>query len=199
MRISFDREKMVIERDTTSLDRFVQDFAALLQAHGVRYVIVSGYVSILFGRSRSSEDVDIIIEHLDRGRFLTLWNALHPRFECIITENADTAWGEYLLKGTAVRFSENGKAIPNVELSFPADPLDRWTLEHRKEVFLNRIPLHISPPELQIPFKLFLGSEKDIEDARHLYRTLKTSLDAELLRQFNRKLKVEGLFNKYLR
>ena len=59
--------------------------------------------------------------------------------------------------------------------------------------------MFISQIELQIPFKLFLGSEKDIEDAKYLYSLLKDKLNMELLNEFNRKLKIVDLFNKYIK
>jgi hypothetical protein len=45
---------------------------------------------------------------------------------------------------------------------------------------------------------MFLGSEKDIEDARHLYRLFRESLDREPLTQFLLKLDKKRLFNRYL-
>lgn len=59
--------------------------------------------------------------------------------------------------------------------------------------------MFIFPLELQIPFKLFLVSEKDIEDAIHPYRIVKDDINRQLLQEFNQKLEVEELFNKYLR
>jgi hypothetical protein len=44
--------------------------------------------------------------------------------------------------------------------------------------------------ELQIPYKLFLGSEKDIEDARFLFKLFKDNLNIVLLKMFLNKLKV---------
>lgn len=86
-----------------------------------------------------------------------------------------------------------------MEVKFPKNELDIWTLENKKKVILNNEILFISPLELQIPFKLFLGSEKDIEDARYLYRLFKDKLNTGLLKEFNRKFNIEGLFNKYLK
>lgn len=37
-----------------------------------------------------------------------------------------------------------------------------------KKVIINKKTLFISALELEIPYKLFLGSSKDIEDALHL-------------------------------
>ena len=82
---------------------------------------------------------------------------------------------------------------------FPkAEDLDNWVLKNGKQVLLNRRVLKISPIELQIAYKLFLGSEKDIEDARHLYRLFKENLDQKLLMEFLLKLDKKGRFNRYL-
>ena len=59
--------------------------------------------------------------------------------------------------------------------------------------------LFISRIEIQIPFKLFLGSEKDLEDARYLYEIFKDKIDTDLMREFNRKLNIEDLFDKYIK
>lgn len=48
-------------------------------------------------------------------------------------------------------------------------------------------------------FKLYLGSEKDIEDAKHIYKLFQDKLDMRLLQEFNRKLKTQVLFNRYLK
>lgn len=45
--------------------------------------------------------------------------------------------------------------------------------------------------ELQIAFKLYLGSGKDFEDARHLYNIFKDHLDIDLLRRQIAELNVE--------
>jgi len=63
----------------------------------------------------------------------------------------------------------------------------------------NKNLLFISRIEIQIPFKLFLGSEKDLEDARYLYEIFKDKIDTNLMREFNRKLNIEDLFDKYIK
>ncbi len=82
---------------------------------------------------------------------------------------------------------------------FPkAQDLDNWVLKNGKQVLLNSHILRISPIELQIAYKLFLQSEKDIEDARHLYQLFKEKLDKKLLSEFLLKLDKKGMFNRYL-
>ena len=187
------------DKELNSLDRFVLDYVSVLDRLKIKYVIVSGYVAILFGRSRSSEDVDMFVEKMDREKFLKLWEALSGKFECLNTKDPADAFDEYLINDTALRFSYPGKFIPNMEAKFPKKPLDYWTLEHSQRVILNKSTLHISPIEVQITFKLFLGGEKDIEDAVHLYEVFRVSLDMELTEDFARRLGVEKEMRRFLK
>ena len=181
------------------LDEFVFDFILLLNKQKIKYVLVSGYVSILFGRNRTSEDVDIFIEKMDYTKFYELWTKISKKFECLNTSDVKNAYEKYLSEGISLRFSKKNSYIPNIEFKFPKLEIDYWTLEKRIEVTLNDYKLFISPLELQIPFKLFLGSQKDIEDARHLYKLFKEHLNLKLLDEFNQKLKTDKLFNKYIK
>ncbi len=179
-----------------SLDSFTLDVVAVLDNLSLRYVIVSGYVAILFGRSRASEDIDIILEKLDRQRFHTLWDALKNNFECIITSSEEEAYTSE--SGLALRFARKDSFIPNIEVKFPKDSLAYLSLQKRKKVLLNSLPLYIGPLEVQISYKLFLGSEKDIEDARYLYKLFKSNLNQEILSSANSALKTAALFRRHL-
>ena len=186
-------------KELNDLDKLVIDFVRILDRNKVKYVLVSGYVSILFGRSRSSEDIDIIVKKLPKRRFAVLWEDLLKYFECLVPDNFESAYDKYLMKQTSIRFSRKDQPIPNIEFMFPkAEDLDNWVLKNGKQVRLNRHALKISPIELQIAYKLFLGSGKDIEDARHLYQLLKENLNQKLLSEFLLKLDKKGLFNRYL-
>ncbi len=190
MDIHFSESEIKFEKELSSLDKFTIGFTDILNRLSIKYVLVSGYVSILFGRNRASEDIDMFIEDLDFKRFQLLWDELNKVFECIITTDVNEAYDRYLTKCHALRFSRKGKFIPNIELKFSKIDLDKWALDNRKMVVLNNHTLFISPLELQISFKLYLGSEKDIEDARFLYNLFKENLDMPLLKEFNQKLKI---------
>jgi len=198
MEIKVSKEGMEFEKELNELDLLVLDFTKVLEEIGIRYVVVSGYVPILFGRSRSSEDIDVIVKRMDKSEFHKLWEKL-KEFECIITEDMNDAYENYLMEGHSIRFSRKNEFIPNIEIKFPKTELDIWTLQERIRVVLNRKVLYISPIELQIPYKLFLGSEKDIEDARYLYNIFKEYIDTELFREFLKKLKKEEDYERYLR
>lgn len=187
------------DKKLSELDMFVKRFIKILQDH-FDYVIISGYVAILFGRNRISEDIDVFIEKKDYNRFKKLWEDLSVEYECINTDNAEEAYYEYLKQNIAIRFSKINEFIPNFELKFPKSNVDVWTLSERKTVRVNNdFDLFISPLELEIPYKLFLGSEKDIEDARFLYQFFKDQLDQKTMAIFNQKLKTNELFERYLK
>lgn len=199
MKIRYLKGRIELEKELNLLDDLVISFTTILEKLGLKYVLVSGYVCILFGRNRASEDIDLFIEKISFNEFKDVWRELNKRFDCINSGSIQTAYYEYLSSAHAIRFSKKKTFIPNIELKFPKNELDVWTIDNRKEVLLNKNRLFISPMELQIPFKLFLGSEKDIEDARFLYKLLKDKIDLKLLKEFNKKLNIEELFNKYIK
>jgi hypothetical protein len=198
MNIRFSEKEIELEKELNALDNLAIEFTSILNRFKISYVLVSGYVSILFGRSRASEDIDLIAEKIGFAKFTRLWEEIGKRFECLNTRSPKKAYAAYLLEGGAIRFSKKGSAIPNIEFKFPKVELDEWTLDNRKKIVLNGNKLFISPLELQIPFKLFLGSGKDIEDARHLYRLFEKEIDLGIMRMFNKKLKVEQLFREFI-
>ena len=59
-------EREISERSI--LDRFVRDFVKVVEEH-VEYIVVSGFVAISHGRSRGTEDVDIIVRKVSFGDF----------------------------------------------------------------------------------------------------------------------------------
>ncbi|MBD3318510.1 hypothetical protein GF342_01225 [Candidatus Woesearchaeota archaeon] len=197
MKIEVAEGKISIEREATDLDKFVLDFIKILDDKGIKYVIISGYVSILLGRSRSSEDVDIIIEAINKDQFSRLHESL-TEFHCLNTNDILEAYEQYLSKDIAVRYARKNQAIPNMEVKLAKIKLDNWALDNRTKVEFNGKTLYVSPIELQISYKLLLGTEKDIEDARHLFKLLEKHLDMQVLDDFNRQFKVVELFREYI-
>ncbi len=155
-------------------------------------MIVSGYVAVLFGRSRTTEDVDVFIEELGWERFNKFWEAINKAgFECINAANAKEAFSEYLANNIAVRFALKHSFIPNVELKFARTKYNRYSLSKKLTVKMNSATINISELELQIAFKLKLGSQKDIEDARHLFKLFQKYLNRKLLLSYIREFRVE--------
>ena len=66
------------------------------------------------------------------------------------------------------------------------------------KVVLNGKELLTSPLEQQIAYKLYLGSRKDIQDARFIFGIFKDNLNIKDILKISKVLKVETKFNKYL-
>lgn len=190
MEIEFKGNEIIFSRELSILDNFVLDFANILTENKIKYVIVSGYVAILFGRNRMSEDVDFLIHPITFEKFLKLWLELEKAYECLNTSDPLDAYNAYLKNHHAIRLAKKGNFIPNIEIKFVRNELDIYSLKYRKQVRIDDKNLSISPLELQIPYKLFLGSEKDIEDARFLFRLFKDELNIGLLKRFLTELEI---------
>ena len=177
-----------INRELSELDLFAIDFIKVLRSH-TKYVIISGYVSILLGRARASEDIDIIIPQIAFPNFSALFDELKDNgFYCLNSGTGKNAY-EYLDENLALRFAREGNVIPNIELKFAKNKIDEITLGKTITVKMGREELVISHLELQIAFKeVVLKSPKDIEDARHIRNVAKGHLDEVLIEQYERVL-----------
>ena len=188
--------KKVIEirRELSDLDRFALDFVRILRKHS-RYSIVSGYVSILLGRARASEDIDIIIPPAGLPEFLRLLEGIESAgFYCLNEETGEDIY-EHLKSGVAARFAKLKTVIPNVELKFAKSRIDDITLDDAIAIMLGKEELKVSPLELQIAFKeAVLKSPKDMEDARHIRNVAAGHLDAGLIKKYG--VMLDGLYRR---
>jgi hypothetical protein len=172
-----DEKTLKIDRIETELDRFVVDFARILEKHA-KYVIVSGYVAILLGRSRATEDIDILIKKMSSERFIILFSELMENGFCCLNADFGASAAKYLSDGISVRFAKKGKIIPNVELKFIRTAFDEITLKNRIRALMPFGTIFISELEMQIAFKRrVLKSEKDIEDAMHIEMVFNGRID----------------------
>ncbi len=192
MDIEFKGKNISLKNKVLSkLDSFVIDFVNILNKF-TDYVVVSGYVSILFGRSRGTEDIDILIKKIDMETFIKFNRELiGKQYWFLNAENPGELFG-MLQDGLAVRIAVKETVIPNIELKFIKSDLDRISLKEHMVVKTGKDSINISPLELQIPFKLYLGSDKDIEDAVYLYDIFLKYLDKVKLEQYMSILKVKG-------
>jgi hypothetical protein len=159
-----------LDRELSDLDKFVLDFVSVLRKYS-DYVLISGYVAILFGRSRGTEDVDLFMERISEEEFNKLYDDLIERdYWCINPGPAEELFS-MLKDNLAIRFARKGEVIPNMEVKFVKDNLDELSLKNKIKVITNEGDLNISKIELQIAYKKFvLKSKKDLEDARYLQK-----------------------------
>ena len=179
-------------------DRIAIGFAASLESVSLPYVIVAGYLAILLGRPRRSDDIDFLIPRISLGEFERLvTNALQRGFEVMqlphpTPRGLEKLYEAYLEQGFSIRFMQQDTPVPNVELKFAVSTLHHYALANPVEVLLNaRWRLRVSPLEMQIAYKLKLGSDKDIGDAVFLYTLLENQLDHQELKKWCTTLKAD--------
>lgn len=165
--------KIILGRELSNLDKFVLDFTSLLEY----YVIVSGYVSIILGRARATEDVDLLVPKMNLEDFKNLWKRIGKKgFECLNTSKPEEAFS--MLNKYAIRFARKGKAIPNIEFKTIKNRVEEHSFENRIKVIIGKSILFISPLEMQIAYKReHLKSDKDMEDALHIEEIFKDKID----------------------
>ncbi|MBI2103110.1 hypothetical protein HYT55_04675 [Candidatus Woesearchaeota archaeon] len=163
-----DDKTIILDRELSELDQIVLRFVHILEKH-VPYVLISGYVSILFGRPRTTEDVDLFIAPMSKEQFQALYDDLLSNgFWSIISDDVSELYSQ-LQDKLSIRFAEKGKVLPNMEVKFVRDVLDRITLQGKVKVITKEGDLFVGNIEQQIAYKKFvLMSQKDLEDARHL-------------------------------
>lgn len=163
---------MVLERsigDRNILDKFAEDFCEIVEKH-CRYIIVSGFVAISHGRTRATEDIDMIIEKIDFLTFFRLHQDLiSGGFEAIQSEKPEVLFKEYLLNGISIRYTRKGEHLPEMEVKLAKDSLDEIQLKTRAKLSLTGLDVYFSSIEMNIAFKEeLLKSDKDMLDAKQL-------------------------------
>jgi len=165
-----DKDVIVIQRDLTQLDLFTKKFIDILKKYS-DYLVVSGYVSICSGRTRGTEDVDVILPVLNKEKFKDLFNDLEKNgFWCYQGDNAEEAY-DYIQSLNSIRFALKDELFPNIEL-IPFNETKKaksFEFNHPQKIRIREFTFKIPTIEFEILYKeIVLRGRKDIEDAKHL-------------------------------
>ena len=176
--------------DRTILDKFTEEFCNIVETH-CKYIVCSGFVAISHGRSRGTEDIDMIIEKLSLKEFEKLHKDLiNHKFECIQSEDSKTIYKDYLLQGDSIRYVEKEKLLPEMEIKFAKDNLDNEQLNSRVKLPFTELEVYFPRIEESIAFKEeYLKSEKDLEDAKHLRIIYEEKLDEKYIKEYKEKIR----------
>ncbi len=190
MKYDKEKRKIILDKELNNLDKFTFDFIRIIERY-VDYVIISGYVSILLGRSRATEDIDIFIKKIQKTKFIEMYgNLIKNGFWCINSDNADTIF-DYIDEGVAIRFARGKIPLPNIEVKFPKDKLDEDAFNDFISVEIPAGEIKISSLERHIAFKkYFLGDDKDNEDALHVEELFKEDIDYEKIKKLRELIKI---------
>ncbi len=97
-------------------------------------------------------------------------------------ESVGRVYRGYLAEGYGVRFMLRGLILPHVKAKLAATSLHRRALAGSVRVVVNEAyTTRISPLELQVAYKLYLATDKDVGDAVFLYTLFKNAINTEEL------------------
>jgi len=165
-----EKDIIIINRELTELDLFVRDFLDILKKHS-DYLVVSGFVSISTGRTRATEDIDILAKRLDKEKFNKLFeDILKNNWWCYHGDNLEEVW-KYVEKGDNIRFAKQEEMFPNIEFITvdKEKPAKYFELTHPRKIRIKDFEFKIPQIEFEILYKeIVLAGPKDIADARHL-------------------------------
>lgn len=193
--MEFTEEGVVIDKPLSRLDKLLVDVIDALEAVEVDYVVVSGYVAVLFGRSRATEDIDVLTERFDEETADRLEERLQSRGYWGSAMPLDDLF-ETLSDDLPIRIAEDGHRVPNVELKFVSDEYDRLSLTNTLQVTLSGTEITVGSLEFQIAYKLSMGAQKDFEDALYLYEVAGANLNTSALEEHVQKLGVEEEYDE---
>ncbi|MBW2984262.1 hypothetical protein KY361_04055 [Candidatus Woesearchaeota archaeon] len=185
---------IAINRELTELDLFIKKFIDVLKKHS-DYLIVSGFVSICSGRTRATEDIDVLVPIMPKGKFKGLFDDLLKNdFWCYQGDDPYAVYS-YVERFSNVRFAMKGEMFPNIEF-VPIDPTKRakwFEFTNPQKMKIGNFEFKVPPIEFEILYKeIILSGKKDIEDARHLRTFFSQTLKKENFIKFKRIIEHEA-------
>ncbi|MDP3698644.1 MAG: hypothetical protein Q8R47_03585 [Nanoarchaeota archaeon] len=186
-------EVIVINRDLTDLDFFVRDFLTVLKRHS-NYLIVSGFVSIASGRTRGTEDVDLLMPILDKVKFAAFFQDLtNNGFWCYQSDSAEELY-PYIKDLQSIRFARVNEMFPNMEVIPITEKRKAKYFEftHPQKMRVQDFEFKVPPLEFEILYKeLVLRGKKDLADAKHLRTFFADILKQERFKEYEPIIRAE--------
>lgn len=193
--VDFRDGTLVVDRPPNELDELAVSFSTLLQRLDVDHAFVAGYLAVLTGRARATEDIDVFVEPLTEAETAAVVDELE----------AAGFWGpampltemyRNLSAGTNVWVAPDGQMTPHIEAKFPSDEFDEASLSNAIDATVGGETIPVGPLELQIAYKLSLGTRTDLEDAAHFYAVFEESLSTARLERWVERLGVSDEYDR---
>ena len=175
--------------DRNVLDEFATNFCKIIEKY-TKYIIVSGFLVISSGRVRSTEDIDMIVEPISTEKFEKLHKDLiKNNFVCMQSDDPKEIYS-YLKDKLSIRYTYKDMPLPEMEVKFVVDELDRYQLSTRIKIPSTGLDIYFGSINMNIAFKEeYLKSEKDLEDAKHLRKVYSDAIDEKEINSIKQKIK----------
>lgn len=155
-----------------------------LNGKNIRYAVVGGAAVNVWGRPRTTRDVDLIFL-LEKEGVADFVSFLNSKGFTASEKDIDAAEREH---GHFSVFDSESDYIIDAKIAYGAYDID--SIATRRLVKVGEMDLFVSSPESLILNKLRFGSEQDFADAISVYARQEKSIDAAYL---DRKAKDYGL------
>lgn len=177
---------------TNNFKGFVKLVTETLELTKVSYVIVGGLVTIIYGRPRTTMDIDIIISQSDN------FNILEKTFKANgfdITENEI----KIALEESSHCSIFHDKYPYRIDLQGIYSRLDKIAFDNKEKRKALGISLMIEKIEDAIIGKLVYGSQQDLEDAKSIFENQKEKIDLNYLNNYAKELGVSDKLKKLIK
>ena len=177
--------EIVIDKEINKIDEFLFKLIDIMAKHA-KYVIVGGYVSIFFGRSRATEDIDIFMEDVGYEKFKELYEELSAKNYELTIADPESLYKDYLQDDLSIRIWEKDFPLLTLEVKLAKNQRQKETLKNRITVRFKDRKIYFGDIEIEIAYKrAVLKGKKDLEDARHLELVFK-DLDQEKIKRYTK-------------
>ena len=179
-----------------SFEGFVKRVVSALNKSMVNYVIIGGITAIIYGRPRTTMNIDVIID-LKASEKEKIENlvAIFSKFNLDVTAEEIV---DALIEGS--HFSVFDKLSPfRIDAKGINTKLDQIAIKNRRKITLFGLKTWIEAPEDLIVAKLIYGSPQDIEDALSVIINMKDELDIDYLTKRAQEENVYNMLTKIFR
>jgi hypothetical protein len=178
--------------DSNSLIGAIKIICNYLNEQNIPYVVVGGISVIAWGRSRTTDDIDFIIDH----RKLNI-----NHFVSYLKKNNFFADEEDFLgfqtQDHCTIFFKDG--LFRVDIIGVYNEDNQISINQATKISFFEIQINIDNPESLIAHKLLFGSDQDIEDAYAILIRLKDQISIDFLFSNAERLKVKKKLKKLLK
>jgi hypothetical protein len=156
-----------------------------LNSNKVPYAVVGGFSAIVWGRGRSTYDIEIIVDHknLNIKEFVSFL-----RSKKLSTSVFDLQEAFKELSHATIHTTDS--SVYRIDLKGIYSSLDRETIETSRKIIFQGQKIQFGSPENLIAHKLHYGSDRDLEDALVVLIAQERSLDLDYLVLLSSKLGV---------
>ncbi|MEM4335961.1 MAG: hypothetical protein QXL47_02095 [Candidatus Anstonellales archaeon] len=177
-----------VKAKPSGIDRFVYEFVRILERY-TNYALVSGYVAILLGMERPTQDIDVIVDGFKSKK--EFHRFLHEIEKIGYSIAIKKEWVYEIFEKRGEKIDIFTKKQWYFDFKKAKNIWDVNSVKYSIKIKKGNYVFRTAPPEIQVPYKLLLGTDKDIKDAKYIYERLKDIIDIETMKKNARLMKVD--------